>query len=306
MKILVRRTGAFGDVLDTTPVIRRLRQENPEAEIDVDTQYFGVFLDSPRGIGRKRSDVEYNIFIDLDGAFEQKLRRVGVVESYMEVAFGDRGGSTQLELTYDPRPPFKMDWSTTITMHAARSWPQRTLPHGFWTDLANELVKRGWNICCIGTNQDWSMRGIHKGIVDTSRLQTRDASGQLQDTSYTLTPHAQAAIIGASRAFVCSGSGPMMLAQCTDVPIVAMETMSLPWIFERERHGSKGWRMTSVMPMRNGKQLWCAGCSHSLLKPVTYFECPNSGDEHNVCVTLFDPIDIANKVEEAARDTMAS
>jgi ADP-heptose:LPS heptosyltransferase len=35
--ILVRRTGAFGDVIDTTPVVRRLREENPDAEIDVDT-----------------------------------------------------------------------------------------------------------------------------------------------------------------------------------------------------------------------------------------------------------------------------
>ena len=34
-RISVRRTGAFGDVIDTTPVIRRLRQENPDAEIDV-------------------------------------------------------------------------------------------------------------------------------------------------------------------------------------------------------------------------------------------------------------------------------
>jgi hypothetical protein len=33
--ILVRRTGAFGDVIDVTPVVRRLRHENPDAEIDV-------------------------------------------------------------------------------------------------------------------------------------------------------------------------------------------------------------------------------------------------------------------------------
>ena len=49
--ILVRRTGAFGDVIDTTPVVRRLRQENPDAEIDVDTQYPHVFLNSPHRIG---------------------------------------------------------------------------------------------------------------------------------------------------------------------------------------------------------------------------------------------------------------
>ena len=123
-RILVRRTGAFGDVIDTTPVIRRLRQENPDAEIDVLTQYPGVFKDSPHRIGFKR-DVKYDRFIDLDMAFERNLRRVGIVESYMEVAFGDREGSTQLEMTYGPPPEFGMDWSLAITMHPARSWVQR-------------------------------------------------------------------------------------------------------------------------------------------------------------------------------------
>ena len=53
-RILVRRTGAFGDVICTTPVVRRLRQENPDSEIDVDTQYPQVFLNSPHSIGFKR------------------------------------------------------------------------------------------------------------------------------------------------------------------------------------------------------------------------------------------------------------
>jgi ADP-heptose:LPS heptosyltransferase len=152
--ILVRRTGAFGDVIDTTPVIRRLRQEYPDAEIDVDTQYPGVFLDSPHRIGFKR-DITYDRVIDLNMAFERNLRRVGIVESYMQVAFGDHHGSTQLEMVYPPPPQFGLDWSLAITMHPARSWPQRTLPIQFWVDLANILAKRGWIVLCIGTKQDW-------------------------------------------------------------------------------------------------------------------------------------------------------
>jgi hypothetical protein len=53
--ILVRRTGAFGDVIDVTPVARRLRNENPDAEIDVDTQYPSSFsaatMSAPHGAG---------------------------------------------------------------------------------------------------------------------------------------------------------------------------------------------------------------------------------------------------------------
>ena len=94
MKILVRREGAFGDVLDTTPVIRRLRQENPDAEIDIETAYPQVYAGSLHRIGLAR-DITYDRIINLDMAFENRLRKVGIVESYMEVAFGDRNGSTR-------------------------------------------------------------------------------------------------------------------------------------------------------------------------------------------------------------------
>ena len=107
-RILVRRAGAFGDVICVTPVMRRLRNENPDDEIDVDTQYPDVFLNNPHRIGFMR-DVAYDRVIDLDMAFERNLRRVGIVESYMEVAFGDRRGSTCLEMSYGPPPEFGLD-----------------------------------------------------------------------------------------------------------------------------------------------------------------------------------------------------
>ena len=279
-RILVRRTGAFGDVIDTTPVLRRLRQENPDAEIDVLTQYPGVFKDSPHRIGFKR-DVRYDRFIDLDMAFERNLRRVGVVESYMEAAFGDREGSTQLEMAYGPPPEFGMDWSLAITMHPARSWAQRTLPEQFWIDLANVLAERGWIVLCIGTKQDWGFNG--RRVVD------------LRDR---LDVQTQAAVIGASRAFVCSESGPMMLAQVTDVPVVALHTMALPWITARERHGVVGWRFHGIPA-----PIDCVGCSHRLPEASTFFSCLR-GD--NKCVTMFDPETIADEVESAARETASA
>lgn len=279
-RILVKRTGAFGDVIDVTPVVRRLRRENPAAEIDVDTQYPKVFWNSPHQVGFKRN-VVYDRVIDLDMAYERNLRRVGVVESYMEVAFGDREGSTQLEMSYGAPPEFGLDWSLAITMHPARSWPQRTLPVNFWVDLANILAKRGWIVLCLGTRQDWGFRG-HRVVDfrDQFDMQT------------------QAAVIGASRAFVCSESGPMMLAQVTDVPIVALHTMGLPWITARERHGVVGWRFHALPA-----PIECVGCSHRLTEPSTYFKCER-GD--NVCVTLFDPRVIADEVESAARETAPS
>lgn len=275
-RILVRRAGAFGDVICVTPVVRRLREENAVAEIDVDTQYPQVFRNSPHRIGIKR-DVVYDRVIDLNMALEHN-RRVGIVESYMEVAFGDREGSTRLEMNYGTPPEFGLDWSLAITMHPARSWPQRTLPINFWIDLANLLASRGWIVLCIGTKQDWGFSG-HRvlDLRDRFDMQT------------------QAAVIGASRAFVCSDSGPMILAQVTNVPIVALLTMTLPWMAAMERNGVVGWRFRGV-----SSPIECVGCTHRVSEASTFFSCER-GD--NKCVTLFDSEAIANEVESAARET---
>jgi len=276
-RILVRRAGAFGDVVDVTPIVRRLRSENPDAEIDIDTQYPGVFLNNPNRVGLKR-EIAYDRVIDLNMAYERYLCRVGVVESYMEAAFGDRNGSSQLEMVYPPPPEFGLDWSLAITMHPARSWPQRTLPVEFWVDLANILAKRGWIVLCIGTRQDWGFNG--QRVLD------------LRDR---FDMQMQASVIGASRAFICSESGPMILAQVTDVPIVALHTMGFPEFTARERHGVKGWRFHPI-----SSPIECVGCSHRLSEPSTYFSCER-GD--NKCVTLFDAATIADAVEGAAGET---
>jgi ADP-heptose:LPS heptosyltransferase len=276
-RILVKRAGAFGDVVDVTPVVRRLRAENPGAEIDIETRYPRVFLNSPHRIGLKR-DITYDRVIDLNMAYERNLCRVGVVESYMEVAFGDRNGSTQLEVVYGPPPEFGLDWSLAITMHPARSWPQRTLPVKFWVDLANILAKRGWIVLCVGTKQDWGFDG-HRVLDLRDRFDMQ----------------MQASVIAASRAFVCSESGPMILAQATDVPIVALHTMGLPEFTARERHGVKGWRFLGI-----AAPIECVGCSSRLREPSTFFLCER-GD--NKCVTLFDSETIADAVEIAARET---
>lgn len=87
----------------------------------------------------------------------------------------------------------------------------------------------------------------------------------------------------------------MMLAQVTDVPVVALHTMALPWITARERHGEVGWRFHGIRA-----PIECAGCSHTLSEVSTFFSCLR-GD--NKCVTLFDPQTIADQVESAARET---
>ena len=81
MRIVLRRTGAFGDVLEATPIVARLRDEFPDAEIDFATQYPAVFKNHPARVGTDPRG-NYDRFIDLDGTFERLLRKVHPVDAY--------------------------------------------------------------------------------------------------------------------------------------------------------------------------------------------------------------------------------
>jgi ADP-heptose:LPS heptosyltransferase len=277
-RILVRRLGALGDVIDTTPVFRRLRREYPDAEIDVETHYPQVFLQNPNRIGIGKRPVEYDRFIDLDMAFENRLGQVSHPESYMEVAFGDRRDALALEFVFDPVDvPMdqSVDWSKVVVMHPARSWANRTLPRSFWKKVAVGLVESGWTVVVTGTLVDQLINV--SGVIDA---RGRHSLAQ------------QAALIHASRAFVCGASGLVNVGFCTDVPMVWLDTITLPWMSERERHGVKGW---GCYPLPSPVE--CVGCYHSLGRPVTHFDCPLGT---NACVHAFDPKAVVAQVNHAA------
>lgn len=275
--ILVKRNGALGDVFDTTPIVARLRAEYPEATIHVQTAYGDVYANShhatlsPPGA---RDDM-YDRVIDLNMAFENRLRRMSAIDCYMEEAFGDTGGghSKQLVYGYDRSPPAipNVDWSRAVVFHPARSWPMRTLPLGFWCIFAYEMEKRGYTPVAIGTDQDWTIDGL---------ANTRLPLAQ------------QVASINAARVYVGSASGPCHYAACTDTPIVSLLTMSPKFAVAHERRGVMGWGFLGLVA-----PIGCAGCSARQPAPCTYHGCER-GD--NICTTLFDPVAVADAAERMA------
>lgn len=277
MRILVKRTGAFGDVLETTVIVVRLRHLNPDAEIDIDTQYPVFFENHPYKIGTKPSGV-YDRTIVLDMAFENLLRKVHPIDAYSEIAFGDRKTPHRLHFKWERFNKSKLhsrvNWGKVVVIHPCRNWPIRTLSLAWWQELVTTLNKRGYEIIVTGTRQD------HEGLQGVIDLRDQ------------LTPQQQVGLIDAACCFVCSESGPMILAQISDTPIIAMLTMAPAHVVKHERKGGYGWRFDAVMA-----DIPCAGCSETFDKPVTYFGCKYG---HGNCVRSFDVKKIAALVEERA------
>lgn len=305
MRVLVTRRDSFGDVLCTTPVIRRLRRElGPEATINVHTFYPYVFCGNNdvdltsngndmhvlRGAYRvvtghpldnpeiPRLEGHYDRVIDLNLAFEKQFRKVQAVDAYMEEVFGDRGPDADkgVVLADVPVPNLDMELGGAIVVHPARSEKLRTLPVEFWQALVDELVLRGKLIITVGTSQDYDLNNVHR------------------DTKNHLNPQQQAALINSCAALVASESGILGgILPATDTPAVGLLTMSLPETCGPYRMGGLNKRFYPVLA-----KVDCVGCSLRYPTVITAHGCLE--DRDYACVRTFDPVEVANKVIEAA------
>ena len=276
-RILVQRLGALGDVFDVTAILKRLRDENPDAEIDVSTHHTNVLAGSSfhDNIIQNRR-IEYDHIINLDGAYEKPGYRglVHIIDAYSEVAFGDRKTPRKIYYNHGDPPSLGLEWDRVICFHPGRSWPQRTLPENFWRTVALAILSRGFVPLAIGTSQDHSITG--PGIFSTIGR---------------LTLAEQIAVIGASKSFICSVSGPSCFAYTTETPMVVLCTMST-----KETHLHERDAVTRFIDA----PIECVGCEAKAPGNVNFFPCLR-GD--NICTTLFDPFDV---VEEAINAAIAS
>jgi ADP-heptose:LPS heptosyltransferase len=275
-RILVKRAASMGDVLFTTPIVARLAKENPEALIDVETLHPAPYLRNPHvQCVRPQFDEErYTRVIDLNMAFENKLRRVPIIDAYSEVAFGDWATPKRLQFTHGKAPHWAANWEKTIIIHPAGSWANRSLPREWWQKFADEMWARDWTCIATGTAQDHHLD-----------LPAYDARSQLSLAD-------QAALIERAAVFVSTANGLCELAHTTSTPTVVMVSTQWPGFIEVERNGGMGWGFFPVVA-----DVPCVGCGGELDHPVTFHECRY---HTNDCMRTFTPEDIADRAIKAA------
>lgn len=254
--ILVRRSGALGDVVLTTPVVRRLARENPDATVLVHTNYPEVFAGCSYAAAVRGAPAlpPFDRLVNLDLAYERRPK-MHIVRAYMEEAFGEAGepdADWQQEMADTGPAAMRLSFNRPfIVVHGngGIAWRNRIQSPGFWCETHRLLQGLGYMTISIGRTGD-------------------DGQGSMDARNMFGVPGVRR-LIKQAACFVGSDSGPLHIAGTTQAPIVGLFTCALPQFRLPWRNGQLADRCIGLMPPR----LECVGCLHDEPPPVTSLGC---------------------------------
>lgn len=271
--VLLRRLGAMGDVVNTTPVVRRLAREGHNVYVQTHHPY--IFSGNFDLANESNGVAAFDREIDLTGAYEQR-RGTHHIRAYMQEAFGDNGDGHDLTtfVAHDSRfSAAHYDISASVVVHPTRSWPNRTLPAVWWEELVIRLCDTGFPVVITGS--------AHDHLVQEPRA--FNVRGRLSLAQ-------QLSLIESARCFIGGESGLATAAGATESPIVNLYALTRGELWLPFRHGEMGWNFHSVTP-----DIECFGCA-SRQGAVEYFDCERGT---RACLELFDPAHVVQVVTQA-------
>lgn len=211
--ILVKRAGAWGDVLLTTPIIRAIKEQNPTAHIWIETQCPDVFRDNPyvERVAQTIPQTPDAKVIDLNMAYENRA------ETHIVDAYAWKAGITKFDrhldfytrdedLAWASERMSEADW---VVMHAGPlSWKNKEWGLNNFAALRAEIVALGYRVAMVGS------AGPQIDVDLDLRGQTNT--------------HQLAAVLRSAFAFIGVDSFPMHLATAVGCPTVGIFGVTSP------------------------------------------------------------------------------
>lgn len=264
MNIHVRRTGALGDVLLTTPIIRQLRQLNPNASIHFYTDCPQVYANNPRinSLFTAKSAPSHEL-IDLDMVYENNPT-MHIIEAYERHTFGIPVPDKSTEIFVNDEQKAQVGSmiiangitpETAVVVHMAKSWPSRTMAIEKWMKLIDRIIDKGFQVVIVGSGDDFDYR----------RPGTISLKGKLsiQHINY---------LCSLSYAFIGMDSGMYHVAGAT--PENTCKIFGLFTCAESKYRAPFRKNVFSVKA-----NIECYGCLHRVAPPVTFIGCERKDNE---------------------------
>jgi ADP-heptose:LPS heptosyltransferase len=286
VKIAVIRLGAMGDVLMTTPIIRKLYLDRKgQCEIHFFTSGILVspLVNSPyihklhEGKINESHLNTFDLVIDLDSGYEYNSS-MHVVDAYGLRAFGHISFDKSLDLfttiqDQQSAKEFADSIGNKFAIFHVRNIPgPRSISKDIWKSIIEHvLTNSNISIVFIGTENDFDYIGNDR-LIDA---RTKFSIPVLKE------------IIELSTTFVGSDSGPANIAATTKSNMIVCYTdVRAEYRNPYRIHGR-------FIPFNTNIE--CYGCRATRPVPVHYDACARGDNE---CVNRFDPIAIANAILE--------
>ena len=291
-RILVKRAGAIGDVILTTPVIRALKQAH-NCDIDVQTQCPDVFDGNPDvsncgpKAGEGISDYSYNHYshhlgggaydqvIDLNLAYERSPDE-HIVAAYAKAARVGISDHLYRPQLYNTQP-YHVQGPYVVIHPGVTGWRGRNWDASKFSLIASRLMKK-MNVVLVGDSATPS-------IPCHLDLRAKLDFGKLKG------------LISGASLFIGIDSMPMHVAQAFDIPAVVVFGCVLPQY--RLIPGGKAVGVSL-------SELGCIGCHHWQSAPRTHSDCLR---ERVMCMedlsveTVWDQVEQSIKVFEIKSTT---
>lgn len=263
-RVVVKRTSARGDVLQTTPIVAALRQMHPDRRLVMWTEMTEVYADNPdvdilvccHGLFKP---AEQDQLIDLDLAYESSPRQHMLLSYAQRAAVAPRDSRLKLNLTpldyrlviaHVVQPDRLDDWryvEKVVTLHMS-STPDRNWPAEYWDLLLQMLMATPQlGVLVVGAGRDHTPPAHPRIINLVGKLDFRNS----------------AAAVAIADLLVGTDSGMLHVAGATGTPAVGLYGMVKP-----ETRIPLGAVQTALV-----SPVDCAGCLHQQPAPNTDPHC---------------------------------
>lgn len=225
-KILFIRTGALGDVIMTTSLVRRCFSErNGDCEIYFQTHHEAVFKDNPyvyKTLPTNFSDYsKFDIIYNLDWAYE-KNNNHHVIDVYEKYVFGYISENRYAELWESPSD---IDYTKNLTSSIGKFMVihMRSINNNDPSQAAKNIDERVWKNIIISI---LNTTDIHILQIGSEHDLCFGGNPRLIDLRGKLSIHQIKSLANNATCYLGSDSGPTHAAATSNTKILALYTIS--------------------------------------------------------------------------------
>ena len=267
-RVLVKRRGARGDVLLTTPIVRAIKKKNPNYEISFMTVVPEMIKNFPyvdRVIKWDDNLKGFDIVYDLSYEKKNHPNYIDAMSECTGIKIVDRSLFLNIETEH-------MDWARNISQqhkkgmvcfHTGRTWKTREWDYEKFRKVGEFLKKKGFTVLELG-DRHTNYSGIG---LDYRNM-------ELEKT---------AALIKFSKLLIGIDSLLIHIAAAVDTPVIDIYGCSDPNIV---------WSSGVHNPIWNEK-LSCRGCRHKEKGDSTFIDCEKGTYE---CLNSISAEGVINKI----------